>query len=143
VGTRFLGWLQDELESLPSIVMGLMSYASLVTCVGAVNALSCEGCRHFETFDRFNEEFNAGVFQTEDDVLKRSVGALYDRMWDPHGRGVVRERANRALAHVCFGFGEGIVYIRCLKRYCDVFTGDEGRRSGGPRRPRGLGGPEG
>jgi ABC-type phosphate transport system permease subunit len=34
-GTRFLRWLQEELESLPSIVTGLMSYASLVTCEGA------------------------------------------------------------------------------------------------------------
>jgi hypothetical protein len=40
VGLRFLGWLQKELESLPSIAMGLMSYASLVTCEGAANALS-------------------------------------------------------------------------------------------------------
>jgi hypothetical protein len=34
VGLCFLGWLQEELESLPSIMMGLMSYASLVTCEG-------------------------------------------------------------------------------------------------------------
>jgi hypothetical protein len=40
VGILFLGWLQDELESLPSIVTGLMSYTSLVTCEGAANALS-------------------------------------------------------------------------------------------------------
>jgi ABC-type phosphate transport system permease subunit len=62
VGTRFLGWLQDELESLPSIVTGLMSYASLMRCEGAVNALSREGCRHFEAFDRVNEDFDFGVF---------------------------------------------------------------------------------
>jgi hypothetical protein len=62
VGTRFLVWLQDELESLPSIVMGLMSYASLVTCKGVANALSREGCRHFEVFDRANEDFNRGMF---------------------------------------------------------------------------------
>jgi hypothetical protein len=143
VGTHLLGWLQDELESLPSIVMGLMSYASLVTCKGVVNALSREGCRHFEAFERGNEDFDAGVFQIEDDMLKRSSGALYNRMWGPHGRGVVRERADRALAHVCFGFDEGGVCIRCLKRYCAVFAGDEGRRGGGPRRPQELGGPEG
>jgi hypothetical protein len=41
---------------------GLMSYASLVTCEGAANALSREGCMHFETFDRGNEDFYAGVF---------------------------------------------------------------------------------
>jgi hypothetical protein len=41
------------------------------------------------------------VFQFEDDMLKRFAGALYDRTWGPHGRGVVRERADRALAQVC------------------------------------------
>jgi hypothetical protein len=50
VGLCFLGWLQEELELLPSIVTGLMSFASLVTCEGAANALSHEGCRHFEVF---------------------------------------------------------------------------------------------
>jgi hypothetical protein len=40
VETCFLGWLQDELESLPSIVTGLMFYVSLVTCKGAMNVLS-------------------------------------------------------------------------------------------------------
>jgi hypothetical protein len=62
VGIRFLGWLQDELESLPSIVTGLMSCSSLVTCEGAVNALFQEGWRHFEVFDRVNEDFDRGVF---------------------------------------------------------------------------------
>jgi RNA 3'-terminal phosphate cyclase len=62
VGLRFLRWLQVELESLPSIATDLMSYASLVTCEGAVNALSREGCRHFEVFDRANENFDHGVF---------------------------------------------------------------------------------
>jgi hypothetical protein len=33
-------------------------------------------------------------------VLKRSAGSLYDRMWGPHGRDIVRERADRALALV-------------------------------------------
>jgi hypothetical protein len=76
VGLHFLGWLQEELESLPSIATGLMSYASLVTCEGAANALSCEGCRHFEVFDRATEDFDRGIFQVEDEVLKRSAGAL-------------------------------------------------------------------
>jgi hypothetical protein len=40
VGLRFLWWLQEELELLPSIVTGLMSFASLITCEGAANALS-------------------------------------------------------------------------------------------------------
>jgi hypothetical protein len=33
-------------------------------------------------------------------MLKLSAGALYDRMWGPHGSDVVRERADRALAQV-------------------------------------------
>ena len=101
MGLHFLGWLQEELESLSSIVTGLMSYASLVSCEGATNALAPEGYRHFEAFDQSNEDFAAGVFLVEDDVLKCSVGALYDRMRGPHGRGVVQERADRALAQVC------------------------------------------
>jgi hypothetical protein len=43
VGLRFLQWLQEELWVLPTIMTGLMSFASLVTCEGAVNALSREG----------------------------------------------------------------------------------------------------
>jgi hypothetical protein len=35
-------------------------------------------------------------------VLKRSARVLYDRMWDPHGHGIVRERADQALAQVNF-----------------------------------------
>jgi hypothetical protein len=42
--------------------------------------LAREGCRHFEAFDWSNEDFDAIVFQVEDDVLKRSAGVLYDRM---------------------------------------------------------------
>jgi hypothetical protein len=37
-------------------------------------------------------------------VLKRSAGALYDRMWGPHGRDNVRERADQALPQVFFFF---------------------------------------
>jgi hypothetical protein len=80
VGLRFLGWLQGDLELLPSIVMGLMSIASLITYEGAANALSREGCRHFEVFDQANMDFDRGIFLVEDEVLKRSTGALYDRM---------------------------------------------------------------
>jgi hypothetical protein len=101
VGLRFLGWLQEELELLSSIVTGLMSFASLITCERAANALSREGCRHFEVFDPANEDFDRGVFQVEDEVLKRSAGALYDRMWGPHGRDTVWERSDRALEQVC------------------------------------------
>jgi hypothetical protein len=62
VGLRFLGWLQEELELLLSIVMGLMSFASLITCEGAANALSHEGCRHFEVFDWANKDLDHGIF---------------------------------------------------------------------------------
>jgi hypothetical protein len=43
MGLCFLTWLQEELEILPAIVTGLMSFASLITCEGAANALSHEG----------------------------------------------------------------------------------------------------
>jgi hypothetical protein len=100
VGLRFLGWLQEELEVLPTIVTGLMSFASLITYEGAVNALSREGCRHFKVFDRSDEDFERGIFQVEDPVLKRSAGALYGRMWGPHGRDTVQERSDRAMEQV-------------------------------------------
>jgi hypothetical protein len=100
VGLRFFGWLQEELEVLPMIVTGLMSFASLITCEGAMNALSREGCGHFEVFDRSDEDFERGIFQVEDSMLKRSAGALYDRVWGPHGRETVRERSNRAMEQV-------------------------------------------
>ena len=105
VGLRFLEWLQEELGVLPTIVTGLMSFASLITCEGAVNALSREGCGHFEVFDQSDEGFERGIFQVEDPVLKRSAGALFDRMWGPHGRETVRERSDRAMdqvkVHLC------------------------------------------
>jgi hypothetical protein len=101
MGLRFLRWLQEELELLPSIVTGLMSFASIITCEGAMNALSREGCRHFEVFDRTTEDFDRGIFQVEYEVQKRSAGALYDRMWGPHGRDTVRERSDQALEQVC------------------------------------------
>jgi hypothetical protein len=86
-GLRCLEWVQEELQALPTIVEGFMSYASLVTCEGVMNALSREGCRHLE-----------------DPIVKESAGAIYDRMWGPHGREVVRERAETARAQVTFGF---------------------------------------
>jgi hypothetical protein len=100
VGLRFLGWLHEELEVLLSIVTGLMSFTSLITCEGATNALSREGCRHFEVFDRSDEDFDREIFQVEDAVLKRSAGALYDWMWGPHGRDTIRERSDRAMEQV-------------------------------------------
>jgi hypothetical protein len=47
---------------LPTVVTNLMSFASLITCDGSVNALSCEGCRHFEVFDRADEDFERRIF---------------------------------------------------------------------------------
>jgi hypothetical protein len=37
-------------------------------------------------------------------VVKESAGALFDRMWGPHGREVVRERSDRARGQVMFIF---------------------------------------
>jgi hypothetical protein len=99
-GLRFLEWLQEELGVLPTIVTGFMSFASLITCEGAVNALSCEGCRHYEVFDQADENFEREIFKVKDPVLKQPVGALFDRMWGPHGRETVRERSDRAIDQV-------------------------------------------
>jgi hypothetical protein len=96
-GLRFLEWMQEELGVLPTIVTGLMSFASLVTCEGAVNALSREGCRHFEVFEQSDENFEREIFKVEDPVLKQSAGALFDRMWGPYGRETVREQSDREI----------------------------------------------
>jgi hypothetical protein len=98
VGLCFLGWLQEELESLSSIMMGLMSYTSLVT------------------YDWPTEDLDRGIFQVEEEVLKRSAGALYDRMWGPHGRDIVRERADRALAQVFLSPSLFFIEIFCCLR---------------------------
>jgi hypothetical protein len=99
-GLRFLEWLQEELLVLPTIVEGFMSFASLVTCEGAMNALSREGCRHYEVFDQSDENFERDIYKVEDPVVKQSAGALFDRMWGPHGREAVRERSDRAIEQV-------------------------------------------
>jgi len=99
-----LEWVQEELQALPTLVEGFMSYASLVTCEGAMNALSREGCRHYEVFDQADEDFERDIYKVEDSVVKESAGALYDRMWGLHGREVVRERAETARAQVTFSF---------------------------------------
>jgi hypothetical protein len=103
-GLRCLEWLQEELLALPTIVEGFMSFASLVTCEGAMNALSREGCRHYEVFDRADEDFECEIYKVEDPVVKESAGALFDRMWGPHGREVVRERSEWARSQVMFVF---------------------------------------
>jgi hypothetical protein len=97
---RFLEWLQEELVVLSTIVQGFMSYASLVTCEGAMNALSCEGCKHYEVFDQSDENFEHEIFKAENPVVKQSTGALFDRMWGPHGREAVREQSDRAREQV-------------------------------------------
>jgi hypothetical protein len=102
-GLHCLEWLQEELLALPTIVEGFMSFASLVTCEGAMNVLSREGCSHYEVFDR-SEDFEREIYKVEDPVVKESAGALFDRMWGPHGREVVRERSDRARDQVMFIF---------------------------------------
>jgi predicted nuclease with TOPRIM domain len=99
-GLRFLEWLQEELLVLPTIVTGFMSFASLVTCEGAVTALSREGCRHYDVFDQADENFECEIFKVEGPVLKQSAGALFDRMWGPHGREAVRERSDQVIEQV-------------------------------------------
>jgi hypothetical protein len=101
---RCLEWLQEELLALPTIVEGFMSFASLVTCEGAMNALFREGCSHYEVFDRSDEDFEREIYKVEDPVVKESAGALFDRMWGPHGQEVVRERSDRARDQVMFIF---------------------------------------
>jgi hypothetical protein len=99
-GLRFFEWLQGELQVLPTIVTGFMSFASLVTCEGVVNALSREGCRHYKVFDQADENFEREIFKVEDPVVKQSAGTLFDRMWGPHDRDAVRERSDRAIEQV-------------------------------------------
>jgi hypothetical protein len=130
-GLRCLEWLQEELLALPAIVEGFMSYASLVTCEGAMNALSREGCRHYEVFDQADEDFERDIYKVEDPVVKESAGALYDRMWGPHGREVVRERTETARGQVMFDFC--LVFVECglyvgLLNLCVVSQAAHGER---------------
>jgi regulator of replication initiation timing len=112
-GLRCLEWVQEELQALPTVVEGFMSYTSLVTCEGAMNALSREGCRHFEVFDQADEDFERDIYKVEDPVVKESAGAIYDRMWGPHGREVVRERAAKARAQVTLSFVWRLLDVGC------------------------------
>jgi hypothetical protein len=50
-----------------------------------MNALFREGCRHYEVFDQSDEDFEREIYKVEDPVVKESAGALFDRMWGPHG----------------------------------------------------------
>jgi hypothetical protein len=47
-----------------------------------------------------NENFECEIFKVEDPVVKDSAGALFDRMWGPHGREAVMERSDRAREQV-------------------------------------------
>jgi hypothetical protein len=118
-GLRCLEWVQEELQALPTIVEGFMSYASLVTCEGAMNVLSREGCRHFEVFDQADEDFERDIYKVEDPIVKESAGAIYDRMWGPHGREVVRERAETARAQVTFGVCFGVCWVWAMCGFAD------------------------
>jgi hypothetical protein len=130
-GLRCLEWVQEELQALPTIVEGFMSCASLVTCEGAVNALSRKGCRHYEVFDQADEDFERDIYKVEDPIVKESAEALYDRMWGPHGREVVRERAETVRGQVMFGFC--LVFVECglcmgLLNLCAVSQAARGER---------------
>jgi hypothetical protein len=108
-----------------------MSYASLVTCEGAMNALSREGCRHYEVFDQADEDFERDIYKVEDPIVKESAGAIYDRMWGPYDREVVRERAETTRAQVTFGFC--LMFVGCglcmgLLNLCAVSQAARGER---------------
>jgi hypothetical protein len=45
--------------------------------------------------------------------VKESDRAIYDRMWGPHGREVVRERAETARAQVTFSFVWLLLDVGC------------------------------
>jgi hypothetical protein len=79
-----------------------------------VNALSREGYGHFEVFDQSDEGVERKLFEVKDLVLKQSAGALFDRMWGPHGQETIRERSDRAMdqvrAHLC-GYMCGYVWF--------------------------------
>jgi hypothetical protein len=128
---RCLEWVQEELQALPTIVEGFMSYASLVTCEGAMNALSREGCRHYVVFDQADEDFERDIYKVEDPIVKESAGAIYDRMWGPHGQEVVRERAETTRGQVTFGFC--LMFVGCglcmgLLNLCAVSQAARGER---------------
>jgi hypothetical protein len=148
-GLRFLEWLQEELQVLPTIVTGFMSFASLVTCEGAVNALSHEGCRHYEVFDQADENFEREIFKVKDPVVKQSAGALFDRMWGPHDREAVRERSDRAIKQVKAVFVWLYVWVCVvLLNECVVAADGACQRRRGPwwsgrRAARGHGGQSG
>jgi hypothetical protein len=53
--------------------------------------------------------------------MKRSAGALFDRMWGPHGRETFRERSDRAMDPVKVHFCDyvcGYVWFAEWVCYC-------------------------
>ena len=65
-----------------------------------MNALSREDCRHYKVFDQSDKNFEREIFKADDPMVKQLAGALFDRMWGPHGREAVRERSDRAREQV-------------------------------------------
>jgi chromosome segregation ATPase len=60
-----------------------------------------------------DEDFERDIYKVEDPVVKESAEAIYDRMWGPHGREVVRERAETARAQVTFSFVWRLLDVGC------------------------------
>jgi hypothetical protein len=94
--------------------MGVGGAAGTPHCRGGVYVVRLSGhLRGGEVFDQADEDFERDIYKVEDPVVKESVGAIYDRMWGPHGRGVVRERAETARAQVTFSFAWRLLDVGC------------------------------
>jgi hypothetical protein len=89
--------------------------ASLVTCEGAMNALSRVGCRNFEVLDRVNEDFDRGVFQIEDDVLKRSAGHFLTGCGALTASASSRRGQTQRWRRYVIGLVVGVVCVRCFE----------------------------
>lgn len=101
IGKWFIGWVEEELGSLTTVVRGLMGYSTLVTHEGTLNALACEGCRHFEPLGYIGKDFERSVYDVESDrIVALSVKVLFDHMWRPHSIYVVKERSSQDIEQV-------------------------------------------
>lgn len=47
-------------------------------------------------------------------MVKESAGALFDRMWGPHGREVVRERSDTTRGQVMFASCLVLLNVGCM-----------------------------
>jgi hypothetical protein len=59
-------------------------------------------------------------------MVKDAAGALFDRMWGPHGQEAVRERADRARDHVKFVLRFVLLNVGirgCAESVCCVVDG--------------------